>query len=211
MPAAMATAIIAVLVASFASTTLDTATRLQRYVVTELATATHIKPLATRHGATLFAVVTAAAMALLPPPGAIDKFMATHSGASLVEALYATSGTGGLLLWPLFGAANQLLAGLAFMVITFYLLRRNRPFWMILIPGILMLVMPGWAMVYNVRTAVAGGDWHIAAVGAFVLALEVWMIFEAALMWRRARGRREPDLPPLPKKEPSADYVEVNP
>jgi len=211
VPAVVATAIIAVLVASFASTTLDTATRLQRYVVTELATTLHLKPLATRHGATFFAVATAATMALLPPPGAIRAFMDTHAGASLAEALYATSGTGGLLLWPLFGAANQLLAGLAFMVITFYLLRRNRPFWMVLIPAILMLIMPGWAMVYNVKGAVAGGDWHLAVVGATIVGLELWMVVEAALMWRRARGRREPELPPLENKEPPADYVEVNP
>ena len=36
--------IVAVLVASFAATTLDTATRLQRYVVQEIGNTLHIKP-----------------------------------------------------------------------------------------------------------------------------------------------------------------------
>ena len=99
IPLKMGIAIMAVLVASFAATTLDTATRLQRYVISELAQTANIKPLMNRYIATAFALVLAAAVALLQGP----------SGP----------GSGGMTLWPLFGATNQLLAGLAFMVIVF--------------------------------------------------------------------------------------------
>ena len=61
----MGIAIMAVLVASFAATTLDTATRLQRYVIHELAQTANIKPLMNRYVATAFALVLAAAVALL--------------------------------------------------------------------------------------------------------------------------------------------------
>ena len=44
------------------------------------------------------------------------------------------AGKGGLLLWPLFGATNQLLAGLSFLVITFYLWRRGKPVWFLVLP-----------------------------------------------------------------------------
>ena len=89
----MATGIVAVLVASFAATTLDTATRLQRYVVQEIGTTIRIPQLNNKFCATGLAVILGGAMAMVPGP----------SGAM---------GTGGLLLWPLFGATNQLLAGL---------------------------------------------------------------------------------------------------
>ena len=59
----------------------------------------------------------------------------------------AGMGSGGLLLWPLFGATNQLLAGLAFMVTTFYLWRRNKPVWFVVFPMIFMIVLPGILMI----------------------------------------------------------------
>ena len=68
IPLKMGIAIMAVLVASFAATTLDTATRLQRYVIHELALTANIKPLQNRYIATAFALVFAAAVALLQGP-----------------------------------------------------------------------------------------------------------------------------------------------
>ena len=91
IPLKMAIAIMAVLVASFAATTLDTATRLQRYVIQELAGTMQIKPLTNRYAATALALVLGGAVALMPGPNG--------------------PGSGGLILWPLFGAVNQLLAG----------------------------------------------------------------------------------------------------
>ena len=103
VPAGFAVAMMGVFVASFAATTLDTACRLQRYVTQELASAIKIKPLANKHGATIFAVTVAALVAAMPAPGQPWEL--------------AELGKGGMILWPLFGATNQLLAGLAFLVI----------------------------------------------------------------------------------------------
>ncbi|MEX1224639.1 MAG: carbon starvation protein A, partial [Pirellulales bacterium] len=103
IPLKLGVGIIAVMVACFAATTLDTATRLQRYVIQELATTMHFKPLQNKYLATLFAISLALMVALTRGP--------------------AGPGSGGLILWPLFGATNQLLAGLAFMVTLFYLWR----------------------------------------------------------------------------------------
>ena len=199
-------ALMGVLVASFAGTTLDTATRLQRYVVQELAgtllpagaawSPRQQRPLAgmsplqiplwiltTPHGATLLAVGSAFLLAILPAPGKPWSY----------EAL----GTGGLILWPLFGATNQLLAGLALLVASFYLLRRGLPVWIAAAPMVLMLVMPAWALAINLQKWWAGGNWLLAAVAAVMLALEAWMVLEAVLLWPRARGILEEPLPPL--------------
>jgi carbon starvation protein len=197
-------ALMGVLVASFAGTTLDTATRLQRYVVQELAgrllpagpvrsasgrpEAGRPSPLfwpvwllTTPHGATLFAVGSAFLLALLPAPGKPWS----------VETL----GTGGLILWPLFGATNQLLAGLSLIVVSFYLLRRGLPTWIAAVPMCFMLVMPAWALAIDVRRWWEGGSWLLVGVAAVMLAIEGWMVLEAVRLWPRARGVLEDLLP----------------
>ncbi len=195
LPGGIATALMGVFVASFAGTTLDSACRLQRYVIQELAST--LKPrteggfdplawLRNKHGATLLATVSAAFIAAIPPPGL---------GWSVANA-----GQGGLILWPLFGATNQLLGGLSFLVITFYLWRRQTPIWFLVPPMIFMLIMPMWAMIWQVFVGDAGnpswlgqGNWLLVGVALFTVALEVWMIIEAINLFPRARGVIERD------------------
>lgn len=191
---AVAVALMGVLVASFAGTTLDTACRLQRYVVQELAATLGgkagregtqpIVPLAllqNKHGATSFAVVIAAVMAAVPPGGAVWTL--------------SNAGKGGLILWPLFGATNQLLAGLSFLVITFYLWRRGRAVWFLVIPAVFMLIMPAWAMLSQITVWWQAERYVLCSIAAATLALEGWMLIEALRLWPRVRGVLEPPLP----------------
>ncbi|MCC7406466.1 MAG: carbon starvation protein A [Phycisphaeraceae bacterium] len=187
----MAQAIMGVFVASFAGTTLDTATRLQRYVVQELAR--HVgeaspglrpitRPLTTAHGATLVAVGSAFLMALIPMPDA-QKGMVWS---------WQTIGTGGQILWPLFGATNQLLGGLAFLVVGLWMWRRRLPVWFIAPPLLVMLVMPAWGMISQVPTWWGQGSYHLAGIAVVTLLLEAWMVIEAILLVPRVRGVLEP-------------------
>lgn len=208
VPGGVAVALMGVLVASFAGTTMDTACRLQRYVVQELAAAVAERTggvgsgwnplgwLRNRHGATLFAVGLAALLAAMPPPGQ--------------PWAMANAGQGGLILWPLFGAMNQLLGGLAFLVTAFYLWRRGRPVWFILLPMIFMLIMPMWAMI--TQLFIGGADspswfserkWPLIAIALTTLALEVWMILEAVRLFPRARGALEANAVELLAREHS--------
>jgi carbon starvation protein len=177
IPGPMAVGIIAVMVACFAATTLDTATRLQRYIVQELAGVIRVPALGNKYLATTVAVVTGLSLALIPGPNG--------------------PGSGGLILWPLFGAINQLLAGLAFLVVAFYLIRHSRPAYVLVVPLAIMVILPAWAMVRNVIQWHGEGKWLLVSIGTAVLLLEAWMIAEAALMWRKARGVLPEALPPL--------------
>ena len=118
-------------------------------------------------------------------------------------------GSGGMILWPLFGATNQLLAGLALMVTVFYLWRRNKPIWFAAAPMVVMLIMPAWAMLWQmfntqqdpVTKQYTGWWWQenylLFGFGAVIMLLQVWIVFEGILVWRRARGVLEEALPPL--------------
>lgn len=222
VPSAAAAALMGVLVASFAGTTMDTACRLQRYVVQELArtlrnpaTAAAPNPrpirsvawhplawLQNKHGATLFAITIAALLAAAPPPGRAWG--------------WDTAGQGGLILWPLFGATNQLLGGLSFLVITFYLWRRDKPVWFLIPPTLFMLAMPLWAMSVQLFLGsggapgwISGGNIALVALAAATLILQVWMMIEAIAMFPKARGILEPGsleaspaLVPTPSSDP---------
>ncbi|MHC5108692.1 MAG: carbon starvation CstA family protein [Planctomycetota bacterium] len=171
IPITMGIGIMAVLVASFAATTLDTATRLQRYVVTELGTAVGLHVVRNRYVATFIAVVTGGAIAMISGP--------------------AGPGSGGLILWPVFGATNQLLAGLSFLVICFYLLRHNKPVWFILPPMALMIVLPLWVMIVQVfgeNGWLARERYLLVALAAATTCLQVWMIIEGLLLVSKVKG-----------------------
>jgi len=191
IPTAVGVALMGVFVASFAATTMDTTCRLQRYLVQELATTfldhhdvKHpiARGFAGSHGATLFAVLTAALLASIPPSGA--------------EWSLENAGKGGMMLWPLFGATNQLVAGIAFVVITFYVRSTGKPVWFLLPPMLFMLVMPFGAMWIQVFIGsggnpswLAAGEWPLVALGLAAMVLETWLVIESVLIWRRQTTR----------------------
>ncbi len=175
----IAIAFMGVFVASFAGTTLDTACRLQRYVVQEIASTPKLPlgGLRNKHAATIFAVLLALLLAAIPATG---------------EWTVAKMGTGGLILWPLFGAINQLLAGLAFLVIGAFLWHQKKPMWFIIPPAIFMLVMPMWAMIVQVFVGTAAAEswlsqerWLLLSMGVAAILLELWIIVEALSLLRK--------------------------
>ena len=236
VPPGVAVAIMGVLVASFAGTTLDTACRLQRYVIQELAATfvgrrsplqlggaaetdasrgpslNPLQWLTNKHGATIFAVTLAILIAALPAAGtpvtlpqAVGGELPSDYVASAGELppaataggiagagwwLQSFAGKGGLILWPLFGATNQLLAGLAFLVISFFLWRRNIPVWFIVLPMLFMLAVPAWAMLANLPQWLGAEEpnWVAIVIGVSTLALEAWMLIEALILWPRVKG-----------------------
>ncbi len=169
LPRELAMGIIAVMVSCFAATTIDTSTRLQRYVIQEIGAAIHLKFLCNKYMATLAAVVCAGVLAFMPGPKG--------------------PGSGGLILWPLFGATNQLLAGLALMVVIFYLRWINKPIFFVVIPLIMMLVLPAWALLLQIRQFWDQQNYLLVGFSIFIQLLQVWMVIEAVMAWRSVHTR----------------------
>ena len=108
---------------------------------------------------------------------------------------------------------------MAFMVIVFYLWRRNKPIWFAAVPMLLMVVMPAWAMLWQMFNAGSGwfwplrdmvigqSEWHwqnshlLFGFGVAIIALQAWMVVEAVMLWPRAKGVLEESLPPLETSE----------
>lgn len=167
LPHQVAVIFAAVVVISFAATTMDTGMRLQRYIIAELGAQYRVRIVQDRWVATLVAVVSCGALAL-----GIDR------------------GAGGMRLWPLFGTTNQLTAGLSLLVVTLFLLRLHRPIWPTVLPMTFLLFMTTWAMVGNLIRYFTENQLLLLGVGAAIFVLELWLILEAVIAFRRIRARR---------------------
>jgi len=176
IPKQFTLAIMAVFVASFAGTTLDTATRIQRYVIGELGNSIKLPALNNRWMGTAIAVGTALILAFV-------------TGAD---------GKGALKLWPLFGAVNQTLAALALIIITLYLKAQGGLKWMIAgLPAIFMSVMTIWAVIMNQVKFGAAHNPLLQVINACILVIAVWIAVEGVVKFFTMGGEVPPEPAPL--------------
>jgi carbon starvation protein len=175
IPTATARTFIAVMVIAFAATSLDTGARIQRLVIAELAEAYGVRPLTNRYAA-----------------GALGI------GAALLLAVTQAGGKGGMILWPLFGTTNQLVAGVTLLVVSVWLRRSGRPFVYTLVPMILVCAAAMTAMLGELRGYFAnfGDQWLLASMGSLILLLDIWVIGEGVRVLLAEPGK--------PAAEPAA-------
>ncbi|MDR1478078.1 MAG: carbon starvation protein A [Planctomycetaceae bacterium] len=160
--------IIAILVACFAATTIDAALRLMRYILQELGGMIRFAPMRNRFFATAIGLLMAVGLALCK---------------SAPDASY---GTGGLILWPIFGAGNQVIAGLTLIVAGVYLIRKKTRAIYLMIPGAIMIILPLWAMLYNILFIfTANGQYLLTVVGIFIIFLAIWLMYVAFVAVRK--------------------------
>ncbi len=162
IPAQIASTIMGVFIAAFAATTLDTATRIQRYIVGELATQAKMPVLAKKHPATLIAIISA-------------LLLAFHDGA----------GTGAMKLWPLMGSLNQLMAGLALLVITIYLAKKKKPLVYTALPMVFMLAMTSWAMIINFQNFWEQKHIMLLVISILIMFFELWVVVESIIVLKK--------------------------
>jgi carbon starvation protein len=162
----------AVVVISFAATTMDTGVRLQRYVVQEISTIIGLRVVA--RNLTLAALIAVAFPLLLAlMPGSTDAGFAFGT------------------LWRLFGTTNQLTAGLALAVIAVWVTSRGRNPLAILIPMVFLLVMTVWALIIQLDQFWAADErWILVPLDVIILVLALWLIVEAVLRMRRLVSER---------------------
>ncbi|MEE3171922.1 MAG: carbon starvation protein A [Pseudomonadota bacterium] len=165
---------LAVMVVLFAGTTMDAGLRLTRYIIQEWGNIYEISPLKNNYISTLVAV-----------------------GACLLLAFGVSNGNypgdGGTLIWPVFGATNQILASMTLIVLSVYLIKLGRPARYLLTPMIFILLMAIWASVWYVMDYVSRGQWILVAIQVAVMVSAVFIILESWAAVSKFRRGEEPE------------------
>ena len=136
IPKDLAVTMVAMVVVSFALTTLDSATRLLRFNLEEM-------------GEAFAQIRWGKPLSILS-----HRFVATSVACAsiLFFAFYEIEGKpAGLALWQLFGGTNQLIAGLALVTASVYLKKIGRRIWPLVIPAIYMIGMTLSALSLKLR------------------------------------------------------------
>ena len=173
IPEVYAKVFISLAISAFMMTSLDTATRLGRFLWQELFMP-RTQKIDEESEAETDNDVVAEPVELAPWRKVItNPFLAAFIivGLSIVMALTGSAAS----IWPIFGASNQLMAALTFLAITLYLMIKGT-YWLIsFIPMVLMMVMSLWGIVQ-----VVGQQWGknpiLVASGIFLLAMAILMI-----------------------------------
>jgi carbon starvation protein len=168
LPRELAVALLTVMAVLFAGTTMDTGVRLQRYIIQEWANIYSLPWLSNHYLATLAAVGGCLALAF---------------------GVGGASGAGGLIIWPLFGTTNQLLAGLTLLVISVMLVKLARPVWYTLLPLVFLLTMTIFALLYQLMDFYRAGQWLLLGLDAVVLVAAILVALESLSVFMRERQR----------------------
>lgn len=167
LPEVTAATLLTVMAALFAGTTMDTGLRLQRYIFQEWGDI-YQQP-------------------WMKKP-AIATGLAVGSCLLLAFGAGGADGSGGLIIWPLFGTTNQLLAGLTLLVITVMLVRLKRPMWYTLAPLCFLLVMTILALLLQLRTFWNQGNMFLLVLDIVVLVAAIMVAMECAAALKRSRS-----------------------
>lgn len=153
-----------VMAALFAGTTMDTGVRLQRYIFQEFGEIYNLPALQKGTVATLCAVGSCVLLAF---------------GAGGVD------GSGGMIIWPLFGTTNQLMAALTLMIVTVILLRNGKTVWYTLAPLTFLLVMAVFALLLQLKTFYIDGKWLLIFLDIVILIATIMVALESFSVLRR--------------------------
>jgi carbon starvation protein len=185
LPVYMGTIFGLLMVEGFIITTLDTAVRLNRYLLEEL---WHFL----WHGA---------------PPALMRNYY-FNSGICVLAMLALALPNGWKAIWPVFGTANQLLASLTLAAVSIWLSCRARPAWFTLGPAAFMMTtcLGSLGLIISKEWgklgAAAGPNWAVLAVAMLLFCLSLGVIYlTCAKLWEIYSGKqpviRDDDPEPL--------------
>ncbi|MTI29979.1 carbon starvation CstA family protein, partial [Xanthovirga aplysinae] len=144
-------------ISTFLLTTLDTSTRLGRYIFEEFFSLKSSR----------LNMILATLSCLLIP--LMFNFIALHDALGNPIPVWKA-------IWPVFGATNQLLAGLALLVVYVWLKKKNKNTWFVAIPMVFMLSMTIWALSQLILQT---GFTLVGIIAVALLSLSIILVIEA--------------------------------
>ncbi len=158
--------LLTVMAVLFAGTTMDVGVRLQRYIIQEWGVIYRIPALQNGYFATFLAVLSCLVLAF---------------GAG------GTEGTGGMVIWPLFGTTNQLLAGLTLLVISVMLVKLGRPSKYTMIPMVFVTTMAFLSALYQLWDLYSSANYVLLVLDIMIVIAAVFVMLEASSAFMRER------------------------
>ena len=155
---------------TFLLTTLDTCTRLARYILQEF--------LGWDNAVAKYRWVATGISLALP---AVMAFLTYTTPSGQVIPVWRA-------IWPIFGATNQLLAGLALLAVTIWLKRTGRKWGFVGVPMVFMVAMTLTATVMLITSSTTAVP--VRTIAAVLFLLGITLVVEAV------RSFRKPALPP---------------
>ncbi|MEN2257925.1 carbon starvation protein A [Paraclostridium benzoelyticum] len=156
-------------ISAFALTSLDTATRLGRFIFQEFfdtngldnKSATKANLLSNMYVSTTITVVCSGLLAVM----GYEK------------------------IWPIFGSANQLLAAIALMAIAIWLANSNKSFKEFIIPIIFMFIVTIVSLCFNIKANI-GVNYALVIIAVLLLVLALILIKEAIMFIKKEKDKK---------------------
>jgi carbon starvation protein len=145
-------------------TTLDTCTRLGRYIFEEFF---HLQGARNRYLSTIATLTLPAVFALV----------------SLKDA-QGNATPAWKAIWPVFGASNQLLAALTLLVITLWVRKMGKKYIFTLLPMLFMITMTLWSLLLLIR------QYKFSAIGLIAMVLLLLAVLLITEAFRSLRSRK---------------------
>ncbi len=153
------------LVEGFVVTTLDTAVRLNRYLFEEL-------------WQMIFKNVPK-----------IFKTYIFNALISVVLMYLLAYNNAVMVIWPIFGSANQLLASLALIAVSVWLVNRKKTAWFTILPAMFMMVTTIYSLIYLlVEKYLPKKNIALSAVDILLIVLSLGVIYIAFRKWRQLKA-----------------------
>jgi len=86
-------------------------------------------------------------------------------------------------LWQVFGASNQLVAAIALLVVSTWLLLRRKQTLYTLLPAIFMLLVTISALVIQLMKFISARDIVLSLITFFLIALAIFIVEESIRLW----------------------------
>ncbi|WP_029688369.1 carbon starvation protein A [Thermoanaerobacter sp. A7A] len=152
----------ALAVSAFAMTTLDTATRLGRFAFQE------------------FFENISESGETVASSNPVAKFFSDRYVASVITVVISIvlAFTSWKAIWPIFGAANQLLAAVALLAVAAWLANAGRNNKMLIIPMIFMFIVTLTALVLLIQSNIASGNYILVLFAVLLFILAILLILQ---------------------------------
>ncbi|MAF79214.1 MAG: hypothetical protein CME60_13715 [Halobacteriovoraceae bacterium] len=112
----------------------------------------------------------------------MGSFIAVASAFLLM--ITSDGGKGGLAIWPLFGATNQMLAGLTLILICLFLIKEKKKILSYLVPAIFVILITSVGLIYNLTLFLSQKNYFLVVLSLVLSLIQLWILVEAMNLFR---------------------------